>query len=83
MVIDCLAKRPTDYANYFHAYRTITKCLEHLLTDITGENALCEDVWRRTLEDLRSVDARMVANAVSSVVSAKGMQTPIFPLSLT
>ena len=22
MVIDCLAKRPTDYANYFHAYCT-------------------------------------------------------------
>jgi hypothetical protein len=24
MVIDCLAKRPTDYTNYFHAYRTKT-----------------------------------------------------------
>ena len=76
MVIDCLAKRPTDYANYSHANRTKTTCLEHSLTDLTGDNALCEDVWRWMPEDLRSVDARMVANAVPSVVP-QGMQTPI------
>ena len=27
MVIDCLAKRPTDYANHFHAYCTKTHVL--------------------------------------------------------
>jgi hypothetical protein len=82
MVIDCLAKRPTDYANHFHAYRTEITCLEHSLTDITGDNALCEAVQRHTPKCRWSVNARMVAYAVPSVVPAKGMQTPTFLPSL-
>jgi hypothetical protein len=82
MVIDCLAKRPTDYANHFHAYRTKITCLEHSLTDITGDNALCEDVQRQMPRGHGPVDARIVTNAVPSVVSAKGMQTPNFLPSL-
>jgi hypothetical protein len=82
MVIDCLAKRPTDYANHFHAYRTKTTCLEHSLTDITGDNAFCENVRRQMPGGHWPVDARMFAYAVPSVVSAKGMQTPSFLPSL-